>query len=152
MIRHDYGYDVAKQVARRLVMSPHRKGGQSQFVETPLQRRTSALPETLDWVIENLTKPLDVNSLAEKANRSRRSFDRKFSSSYGASAKEWIIAQRLVLARGLLERKSAGIEMIANSSGFDNATSMRHHFRKLLGSSPRPIWVADKSREVRYSV
>lgn len=137
VIRQDFGYQTAKQVARRMVMSPHRKGGQSQFVETPIQQYHSALSETLDWALENLAISLNVNTLANKANMSRRSFDRKFRDSLGCSPKEWIIAQRLDLARGLLEREHGSIELVASQSGFENATAMRHHFRKGLGVSPR---------------
>jgi len=137
VIRRDFGYKAANQVARRLVISPHRKGGQSQFVETPIQRTTDTFAATLDWALENLTRLDDVNTLAEKAHMSRRSFDRKFRASIGCSAQEWIVAQRLNLARGLLESKQIPVELIADQSGFKNAASMRHHFRKSLGVSPR---------------
>ena len=137
VIRRDFGYEAANQVARRLVISPHRKGGQSQFVETPVQRTTDTFSATLDWALENLTRLDDVNALADKAHMSRRSFDRKFRASIGCSPQEWIITQRLDLARGLLESKQSPVEVIADQSGFKNAASMRHHFRKNLGVSPR---------------
>jgi len=137
IIRQDYGYQVSSQVARRMVISSHRKGGQSQFVDTPVERKESPFNDTLDWVRKNLHKKLIINDLADLSHMSRRTFDRKFRHTFQMSAKEWITSMRLDLARRLLEKENHSIEVIAGQSGFDNATSMRHHFRKSLGISPR---------------
>ena len=137
VIRQDYGYEVASMVARRLVMSAHRKGGQSQYVETPLQKNRTPFTETLDWARSNLKESININDLADKSHMSRRTFDRKFRRTFDISAKEWLINQRLDLARRLLEQNGRNIERVAADSGFDNATSMRHHFRRVLGVSPR---------------
>ena len=137
VIRKDFGYSVANQVARRLVMSAHRKGGQSQFVETPLQQRPNLFTETIDWALSNLREDININDLAAKSHMSRRTFDRKFRSTFNSSGKQWLINQRLNVARQLLETEQQPIEQVAERSGFDNATSMRHHFRKVLGVSPR---------------
>jgi AraC family transcriptional activator FtrA len=137
IIRHDYGYERAKQVARRLVMSAHRKGGQSQFVETRTQPQSSMFDECIDWAQRNLDKQFSINDLAKHSHMSRRTFDRKFRGIFNTSAKDWLIAQRLDLARQLLETQASSIEQIAEAVGFDNATTMRHHFRRKLGVSPR---------------
>ena len=136
VIRHDYGYAIANQVARRLVMSAHRKGGQSQFVETPLLQTSNQFSEALDWALNNLDQPLSITELAQRANMSRRTFDRKFRSTFDSTPKEWLTNQRLNRAKALLEGEPLSIERIADLTGFDNATTMRHHFRKSLGVSP----------------
>ena len=136
VIRQDYGHKICNQVARRMVMSPHRDGGQSQFVETPVTHRPDHFALTLDWAIKNLIKPIDVTSLAVKANMSRRTFDRKFRASLNMTPKEWLIQQRLHLAKSLLETSREPIEIIAQNSGFDNPLTLRHNFRKYLKLSP----------------
>lgn len=137
VIRRDFGYRIANQVARRLVMSAHRKGGQSQFVETPVHERANQFSQTLDWAIKHIQETIDINMLAEKARMSRRTFDRKFRSTFNLTANEWLIQQKLNVAKGLLESGRGDIELIAEQSGFVNAGTMRHHFRRSLGVSPK---------------
>lgn len=137
VIRGDYGYRVANHVARRLVISAHRKGGQSQFVETPIIERPSQFARSLDWALKNLVLPIDIDSFARQAHMSRRTFDRRFKSTFNLSPKEWITSQRLGIARQLIETTAHDIERIAELSGFANATTLRHHFRKILGVSPK---------------
>ena len=99
VIRRDFGYQTANQVARRLVLSAQRQGGQKQFVETPIKASTSKFSEALDWALQNLNQFIDVEVLAARANLSRRTFDRRFSQTFSMSANEWLIQQRLRLAR-----------------------------------------------------
>ena len=137
VIREDYGYPIANQVARRLVMSAHRAGGQSQFVETPVLQIPNHFAQALDWALQNLTSVMDIDTIAGKANMSRRTFDRKFRSTFNITPNAWLIRQRINRARGLLEQNGYGIDKIAELSGFDNATTLRHHFRKMVGVSPK---------------
>ena len=137
VIRRDYGNNIANQVARRLVMSSHRKGGQSQYVETPLLRSSSVFDAALNWAISNLTTDITIDDLARRSHTSRRTFDRRFRNTHGCSAKQWITTQRLNLAKTLLEHEQLSIERVAHDSGFENANVLRHHFRKNLGLSPR---------------
>ena len=136
IIRRQYGYQIANQVARRLVMAAHRSGGQSQFVETPITRTSDHFADTLDWAIRHLTSGLSIDSLARRANMSRRSFDRKFRASMNISANDWLTLQKLEVAKQLLESTQLPIEHVASQSGFDNAITLRHNFRKHLQSSP----------------
>jgi len=136
IIRQDFGYDIANQVARRLVVSAHRLGGQSQFVETPMLAVPNHFSAAIDWAMNNLSTDINVNDLAAHASMSRRTFDRKFRSSFNLSPKIWLIQQRLEKAKELLETQPFSIEIVAQMSGFDNATTMRHHFRKRLSISP----------------
>lgn len=136
MIRQDFGHQVANKVARRLVMAAHRSGGQSQFVEKPVNYRVNHFAKTLDWAVKNLTAELSVTRLAEQANMSRRTFDRHFRQHLGMSPKQWLIDRRLDMAKQLLESTSENIEQIALKAGFDNAITLRHHFQKRLSLSP----------------
>ena len=137
IIRRDFGYQTANQVARRLVMSAHRTGGQSQFVETPVQERAGLFSQALDWARTNMNAAMDIDTFARQAGMSRRTFDRRFRRTFNLTANEWLIQQKLDLAKGLLESGRSSIEKVAESSGFANATTMRHHFRRTLGVSPK---------------
>lgn len=137
VIRQDHGHKIANSIARRLVVSSHRKGGQAQFVETIVPERANSFSEALDWALQNLSESIDVGQMAEHANMSRRTFDRKFKSSLNMSPKEWLIQQRLGIAKQMIEETHYSIEQVATGSGFDNATTMRHHFRRVLSLSPR---------------
>lgn len=137
IVRKDYGYQIANQVARRLVMAAHRSGGQSQFVETPVIEIPNQFAQSLDWALSNLAAPIDINTFAGQANMSRRTFDRKFRASFNVTPKEWLTTQRLNRAKTLLESEQCSVEKVAELSGFENAMTMRHHFRKSLGVSPK---------------
>jgi len=137
VIRRDYGSNIANQVARRLVMAPHRKGGQSQYVETPLPERSTVFDAALHWALSNLSSEITINDLATRSNMSRRTFDRRFRNTHGCSPKQWITLQRINLAKATLEQSQLSIEQVAQASGFENANILRRHFRINLGVSPR---------------
>lgn len=136
IIREDFGYKVANQVARRLVLSAHRSGGQSQFVETPVHQAPGKFAQALDWSIKNLASITSISDVADKAHMSRRTFDRKFRSSFGIAPNEWLIEQRLMLARNLLEDSTASMEAVAETAGFGSAITMRYHFNRRYGITP----------------
>ncbi|MCK6264317.1 helix-turn-helix domain-containing protein [Vibrio sp. ZSDE26] len=137
VIRSDFGYQVANQVAKRLVISGHRTGGQSQFVESPILEVPNQFSEAIEWATDNINKPIIIDDLAARANMSRRTFDRKFRASFNLSPKEWLIGQRVERAKGLLESSSLPIEQLSQAAGFDNAVTMRHHFRQYVGVAPK---------------
>lgn len=136
VIRQDYGHDIANKVARRLVLAAHRSGGQSQYVDKPVHRGRNLFSETLDWAIANLDQKLDIDTLAQQASMSRRTFDRKFRATFNMSANAWLIEQRVALAKQLLEETQHNIERVAQFAGFDNAMTLRHHFRNLVNITP----------------
>jgi len=136
VIRSQYGYRIANQVARRLVLAAHRSGGQSQFVEAPVPKPASQFSETLDWAIEHIGETIEVSQLADQANMTRRTFDRHFRKTLNMSPKEWLIGQRLERAKTLLESTEKNIDVIAHHSGFETAMAMRHNFRKYMNLSP----------------
>jgi AraC family transcriptional activator FtrA len=137
IIRQDFGFKVANEVAKRLVLSAHRSGGQAQFVQAPVGNKPSVFTSVLDWAREHLAQPISIDDLAAKANMTRRSFDRKFRNTLNMSANEWLIEQRISFTKSLLETSDLSIEQIAQQAGFVTAMSLRHHFRNSLGISPR---------------
>lgn len=137
IIRRDFGFEIANQVAKRAVISAHRQGGQAQFVTLPLQKKTNLLSSTMDWALLNLNKTLTIEQLADKAGMSRRSFDRHFKSSTGLSPLQWLLQQRLQLVQHYLEQGQHSIEQISDLTGFGSSLNMRQQFQKQLGISPR---------------
>lgn len=137
VVRRDYGAEVANQVARRLVVPPHRDGGQSQYVRTPIRRETSeGLAPVMEWAIGRLDRPITIRDLARKAAMSERTFARRFVDETGTTPHRWLSAQRLVAAQRLLETTSGSIDEVAASSGFETAETLRHHFRRAFGTTP----------------
>jgi AraC family transcriptional activator FtrA len=137
LVRRDHGADVANQVARRLVIPPHRDGGQAQFVERPVAKReSSALSKVIDHMQRRLASHQPIAELAAMAAMSERSFMRHFKQATGTSPADWLIAARVDRARELLEGSSLSIDAIAGECGFGSAITLRHHFRRKLGVSP----------------
>ena len=139
LLRTQYGSEIANAVARRLVMPPHRQGGQAQYVEQPLPAtaRDSRLAGLLDWVRANLQQSHSLDSLAEKALMSRRTFTRHFRLLTGTTVGEWLLAERLALCQRLLETTDQPIEQVAMLAGFGSPASLRHHFGQAFGVSPK---------------
>jgi len=136
VIRQDFGTSTANQVAKRLVISPHREGGQAQYAVQKKPAGNQLLNESLQWASNNLHKNINVNQMADKACLTRRSFDRHFRATMGMSPKEWLIRQRINLAQDYLESTRVSMEQIADKSGFGSPMNLRHHFSKILGVSP----------------
>lgn len=138
VVRLDHGAEVANAVARRMVVPPHRDGGQAQFVETPVSAQPGDDPllATLDWAIEHLHQPLSVELLAHRATMSPRTFARRFRAVTGTTPLQWILRQRVLLAQRMLESTDEPIELIAQHCGFGSAAALRTHFGRVLDTSP----------------
>ena len=138
IVRRDHGTAVANNVARRLVLAPHRDGGQRQFVETPVTSRveTKRLAALLDWLPAHIDENLTVGDLARQAGMSLRTFQRRIRESTGTAPGDWLIRQRVAHARHLAETTDLTIEQIATRSGFRAVETLRHHFRRLVGTTP----------------
>jgi AraC family transcriptional activator FtrA len=137
LIRRDFGAGIANQVARRLVIPPHRDGGQAQFLDRPVdQRERGPLSIVLERVQRRLHLPITISEMARWAAMSERTFIRRFRAATGMTPGDWITCQRIGLAKDLLERSSFAIEQVAARSGLGTSTTMRHHFRKRIGLSP----------------
>jgi transcriptional regulator GlxA family with amidase domain len=138
LLRTWIGAELANRVARRLVVSPHRQGGQAQFIEQPLSADPDEdrLSETLAWAQRHLDDSLGVDTLAARALMGRRTFTRRFKERTGTTVNRWLNGQRLTLAQRLLETTDLPIESIASSAGFGSALSLRLHFAENLNTSP----------------
>ncbi len=138
VLRRQYGAKIANDVARRMVVPPHRQGGQAQYIQQPV-RHISAIDhfaEVLDWATGNLDKPLSLDMLAERARMSRRTFTRRFRQVMGNTVGEWLLSQRLSLSQQLLETTDSSIELIAERAGFGSTASLRQHFNQSFKISP----------------
>jgi AraC family transcriptional activator FtrA len=137
LIRRDFGAGIANQVARRLVIPPHRDGGQAQFLDTPVDRRERGpLSLVLERVQRHLQRPVTIGEMAHWASMSERTFIRRFRATTGMTPGEWITHHRIGRAKELLERSSLAIDQVAAQSGLGTAMTMRHHFRRRIGLSP----------------
>jgi transcriptional regulator GlxA family with amidase domain len=139
VIRTDFGAEVANRVAREMVVSPHRAGGQAQFIETPIATRepdADLLADTMAWAVERLGEPLTVADLAGRTALSSRQFTRQFRARTGTSPHQWLLTQRTALAQRLLETTDRSVEQIAAEAGFGTAAAMRLHFQRAVRTSP----------------
>jgi transcriptional regulator GlxA family with amidase domain len=138
MVRLDHGAEVANIVARRMVVPPHRDGGQAQFIEAPMPPRCDddGLADALAWAVEHLDEVITVESLARRARLSPRTFARRFKASSGTTPLQWLLQQRVVLAQRLLETTELPVEVIAQRCGLGSAANLRLHFGRALGTSP----------------
>ena len=137
LIRRDHGPTVANAVARRMVVPPHRAGGQAQFVTTPVPARADhPLADLLGWTMARLDRKLTVEDLARQANLSPRQLARQFRAATGTTPLHWLHIQRIRRAQDLLENTDRGIEAIAEAAGMGTATTLRRHFHAAVGVSP----------------
>ncbi|MNF81596.1 HTH-type transcriptional regulator CdhR [compost metagenome] len=137
LVARDFGTQVANSVARRLVMSPQRSGGQAQFIPTPVSPTPrSDLSRVMQWARERLHEPLEVRDLASEAAMSERTFLRRFSEASGQSPKTWLQHERLGRARELLESTDHTTEQIALRCGYRSVESFRVAFRSVVGVPP----------------
>ncbi|MFI6039515.1 helix-turn-helix domain-containing protein [Streptomyces sp. NPDC051315] len=137
LVRLDHGSSVANAVARRLVVPPHRAGGQAQFVATPVPARDDhPLAALFPWVIERLDHPLTVEDLARRARMSSRNLGRHFRAATGTTPLQWLLTQRIRRAQELLETTDDSVDSIAAATGMGTATTLRRHFNRTVGVPP----------------
>ncbi|MFP3549473.1 helix-turn-helix domain-containing protein [Paraburkholderia sp. SIMBA_049] len=138
VVRKLCGAQSANYIARRLVVPPHRQGGQAQYVQQPMppDLRGDRLSALLDWVNGTLDAPHTLDSLAGRAAMSRRTFTRHFKAATGTTVSAWLLAQRLARAQQLLESTDESIESIAGMAGFGSTASLRQHFTDAFRTSP----------------
>ena len=140
VVRQDYGAEIAAAIARRMVVPPHRDGGQAQYIETPLLSapdKGEPFGATLAWMAAHLHEDLTVEQMAARAVMSPRTFARHFRATLGTTPYQWLLQQRIVLAQRLLETTNETIERVATCCGFSSAATLRLHFQRLLHTSPQ---------------
>jgi transcriptional regulator GlxA family with amidase domain len=137
LVRKEQGSAVANDIARRMVASPYREGGQSQYVKRPDPKPgTGHLAPLLSWLEANLHEELTVEGMARRAGMSPRTFARRFHEEIGTTPLQWITGQRVLLARHRLENTDEPITTVAERAGFGSVATLRHHFARRLGTTP----------------
>ncbi|MDQ6614693.1 MAG: DJ-1/PfpI family protein [Actinomycetota bacterium] len=139
VVRLDYGAEAANIVARRMVVPPHRAGGQAQFVAQPVAGLSACDPftETLAWVMEHLDADLSVSDMAARSAMSPRTFARRFGDIHGTTPHQWLLRQRVLLAQRLLETTDLAVELIATRCGLGTAANLRQHFQRIVRNTPQ---------------
>ncbi|MEU8673510.1 helix-turn-helix domain-containing protein [Streptomyces sp. NPDC048560] len=137
LVRQTYGQEVANAVARRMVVPPHRDGGQAQYIERPLPRAAcDTVGDTLAWMERHLDQEMTVEQLAGLAHMSPRTFARRFQQETGTTPYRWLLRQRVLLAQHLLESSDETMDAIADRTGFGTAAALRHQFVRSLDITP----------------
>jgi transcriptional regulator GlxA family with amidase domain len=138
VVRKELGAGVANTIARRMVVPPHRDGGQAQYVTTPLPLRPAdTLEPLLAWMTANLRVEHTVESLAARAHMSPRTFARRFRDETGTTPYAWLTTQRILLVQHMLEDTDETVDVIADRTGFGTAAVLRHHFARRRGTTPQ---------------
>jgi transcriptional regulator GlxA family with amidase domain len=137
LVRIEHGAAAANVIARRMVIPPQRDGGQAQYIPTPVQEHvTDSLAGVTDWMLDNLADDLTIEQMARKALMSTRTFARRFRDDIGTTPAAWLNRQRILQAQQLLETSDLGFEIVAQQTGFGTAAVLRHHFLKVLQTTP----------------
>ncbi|GAB1689152.1 GlxA family transcriptional regulator [Krasilnikovia sp. M28-CT-15] len=139
LVREEHGSAVATMMARRMVVPPHRDGGQAQFIETPVPAlgHCDTLQPVLTRVLAELDREHTVETMAAQAHMAPRTFARRFRAETGVTPHDWLTGQRVLLARRLLEDSGLGVDAIAVRAGFGSAATLRHHFTRRLSTTPQ---------------
>ncbi len=138
LMRQQFGAKVAADAARRMVVPPHRSGGQAQYIARAVPDcDAETLGPLLTWIIQNLSVDLSVEELAKRSHMSPRTFARRFRDETGTTPHSWVTAQRVQAAEELLELTDHPVDWIAGEVGFGNAAALRHHFARARGVSPQ---------------
>ncbi|MFT4397521.1 GlxA family transcriptional regulator [Gordonia lacunae] len=137
LVREAWGPAVANRIARRMVVPPHRDGGQRQFVEAPVPACTDeGFGALLAWMTANLDRDISIDDMATRMHMSGRTFARRFVDEVGISPRRWLTEQRVLSAKNMLESTTASVDEVARRVGFTSATLLRHHFAASVGVSP----------------
>jgi len=137
LVRTELGSSVATAIARRMVVPPHRDGGQRQFIDRPIPPTTAeSLGPVLAWMLAHLDDAFTVDDLARRSAMSSRTFSRRFVAETGTTPHQWVTDQRVLRARQLLEDTDLPIEAVARDAGFGSAALLRHHFARCTGITP----------------
>lgn len=139
VVRTRLGAAAATAVARRLVIAPHREGGQAQYVERPLDTEAAdegPIEAAMDWALHHLDQTLTVEALAEQVQMSPRNFSRRFRAHTGTGPAKWLLARRLDESRRLLETTGLPISEVAQGCGFASPVTFRQNFVQAYGTTP----------------
>jgi transcriptional regulator GlxA family with amidase domain len=138
LVEEDYGADLARRVAKHLVVFMARPGGQSQF-SVRLQARHPHRPELEDLLDAIVADPAGNHSLSGLAARSaisERHLTRLFRSAFGKSPATVVEELRVEAAKALLESGDDGLEAVSRAVGFGSVETMRRAFLRRIDVTP----------------
>ncbi len=147
LVRADYGSEVAVDVARHMVVAPHRDGGQAQWLQRPVPPPGQSLAGTCEWALEHLGEQLTVAVLARHAGWAPRTFSRRFVAETGIAPLRWLTAARVREARRLLEISDLPVENVAARTGLGSAANLRLHLARDAGTTPSAYRAAYRGRQ-----
>ncbi|MCD0448882.1 helix-turn-helix domain-containing protein [Actinocorallia sp. API 0066] len=137
LVRRDHGAALALRIGRQIAAAPHREGRQRQYPDLPTQGPApDGLAPLLEWITENLERPLTVEDMAERAGTSARTLSRRFADRLGVSPGRWLLERRIAHARALLEETDLPVETIARRTGLATSANFRRRFRAAVGTTP----------------
>lgn len=137
LVRKDHGAKVANMVAQRMVIPPHREGGQSQYATRQLVSTSDApISNLMDWIRSDLQRPITIKDMADKAAVSTRTLHRSFMDCTGLTPYDWLLGERVAYSKELLESSRVRLSEVVEKTGFGSEESFRRHFRNLVGVSP----------------
>lgn len=137
LIAKDHGSRAANLVAKRLIMPPHRLGGQAQFITPPaLPQDSGRLGKLIASVRSNLALAHSLDAMADQAAMSKRTLQRQFLEATGLAPHEWLVQERVSAAKQLLESPQPAIGVVGQRTGFGSEESFRRQFRRVAGVSP----------------
>jgi AraC family transcriptional activator FtrA len=148
LVRADYGSDAAVDVARHMVVAPHRDGGQAQWLQRPVPPPAESLAGTCEWALEHMAEPLTVSVLARHAGWAPRTFSRRFVAETGIAPLRWVTAARVREARRLLEVSDLPVEDVAARTGLGSAANLRLHLARDAGTTPTAYRAAYQGRQL----
>jgi AraC family transcriptional activator FtrA len=137
LIRKDYGSQACNAVARAMVVPPHRDGGQAQYVESAVPAQHSEFSKVFDYIRRHPDRSHRIETLAAMVAMTPRTFFRRFRAATGLTPYDWLLHERIRIAKDLLETSRRSIDRIASDAGFGSADTLRHHFRRVVGATPR---------------
>ncbi|MCF6687444.1 GlxA family transcriptional regulator [Raoultella terrigena] len=138
IIRQRFGSLAANQIARRMIVPPHREGGQAQFIAQPVPKSTrdTRINCLLEYLQQHIHEAHNLDSLALVVAMSRRTLTRHFAKATGMSIADWLTAERLRRSQILLEAGEMPVEQVAEMVGFRSAVTWRQQFKSRFGVSP----------------
>lgn len=137
LVRRDYGARVANLVARRMVVPPHREGGQAQYVEAPVSVQPQrSISNVFDWARKRLAQPIAIGDLVEQTPLSSRTFLRRFNEAVGMTPHAWLQRERMVRARQLLESTTLALTEVGEQCGYQSSEAFRIAFKRTVGIPP----------------
>lgn len=154
LIRRDFGTKAANMVARRMIVPPHRDGGQAQFIEhaVPAVHEGGKLGALLEEMRASLAKNYSVEEMANSVGMSRRTFLRRFEMAVGTTPAKWLGMERLAKVVDYMENTSISVEEAARLTGFSSSSALRQHFQKRYSLSPMAYRKMFSSRKVEREV